>query len=51
MSKREKLKEIRQAQKLAIEPKKLNPNYKPGRRTMSEIFAGVNRSKYLKNDY
>ena len=47
ITKKEKMKQIKEAQKLAIAideaTRPLNPNYKKGRRSASEIFAGVTR--------
>lgn len=47
MNKKEKLKQIKEEQKRFIEQEEasrpLNPNYKKGRRSASEIFAGVTR--------
>lgn len=45
MTKKEKIKLIRQAEKLAAIPK-LNPDFKPGRRSYSEIYQGIIRNKY-----
>jgi hypothetical protein len=55
-TKREKMRQIKAAQKLALkleeENRPLNPNYKKGRRTYSEIFAGINtKSKKSTADY
>jgi hypothetical protein len=48
MTKKEKMKQIKEAQKLAIAAdeaaRPLNPNYKKGRRTNSDIFNGVTRN-------
>jgi hypothetical protein len=46
MTKKEKMKQIRQAEKLAALPK-LNPDFKPGRRSYSEIYQGIIRNKYV----
>jgi hypothetical protein len=46
MTKKEKMKLIRQAEKLAAIPK-LNPEYKPGRLTHFEMYHGIKRSKYI----
>lgn len=47
-TKKEKLKQIKEAQKRFIEledaARPLNPNYKKGRRSHSDIFAGVTRN-------
>ena len=47
-TKKEQLKQIKEEQKRFIEAEEaarpLNPNYKRGRRSASEIFAGVTRS-------
>lgn len=48
MTKKEKLRQIKEAQKRFAEAEEasrpLNPNYKKGRRSHSEIFAGVTRN-------
>ena len=48
MTKKEKMKQIKESQKLAIAAdeaaRPLNPNYKKGRRTNSDIFNGVTRN-------
>ena len=48
ITKKEKMKQIKEAQKLAIAAdeaaRPLNPNHKKGRRSNSEIFAGVTRN-------
>ena len=48
MTKREKLKQIKEEQKRFIDQEEAarpdNPNYKKGRRSYAEIFAGVTRS-------
>lgn len=48
ISKKEKLKQIKEEQKRFLEAEEAtrpnNPNYKKGRRSASEIFAGVTRS-------
>ena len=45
VSKKEKLKQIKEAQQKFLEQEEaarpLNPNYRKGRRTNSQIFAGV----------
>lgn len=51
MTKREKMRAQKLAQKVVKEEPKLNPNYKPGRRSLSEMFNGVNRSKFVKTDF
>lgn len=47
MNKKEKMKQIKEEQKRFIDHEESlrqdNPNYKKGKRTMSEIFAGVTR--------
>lgn len=48
MTKKEKMKQIKEAQKRFVETEEasrpLNPNYKKGRRSHSEIFAGITRN-------
>ena len=46
VTKRELIKQIKDAEKKANEPK-LNPEYKRGRRTHAEMYQGVKRNKYL----
>ena len=47
ITKKEKMKQIKEAQKQFIEAEELarplNPNYKKGKRSASEIFAGITR--------
>jgi hypothetical protein len=47
ISKKEKLKQIKEAQKKFIEDedanRSTNPNYKKGRRSLSQMFQGVTR--------
>ena len=48
ITKKEKMKQIKEAQKRFIETEEasrpINPNHKKGRRSNSEIFAGVTRN-------
>ena len=46
MTKKEKMQAIRQAAKAAAIPM-LNPEYKKGRRSNSEIYNGIVRNKYV----
>ncbi len=46
MTKKEKMRLIKQAEKVAAEPK-LNPEYKRGKLSHSEIYRGVKREKYI----
>jgi hypothetical protein len=47
ITKKEKLKQLKEAQRKFIEAEEAarpdNPNYKKGRRSASEIFAGITR--------
>ncbi len=46
MTKKEKMRLIRQAEKAAAIPV-INPEYKKGRRSNSEIYNGIIRNKYI----
>jgi hypothetical protein len=46
MTKKEKMNQIREAEKIAAIPKP-NPEYKKGKRSHTEVFNGIVRNKYL----